>query len=557
MHTFNNNQRDYTDWYTVPRLEDNLDPLMSKLLSKDIFQYNKEGVDIISSPFREYKFHTGVLILHGNKTFGKTKKGKLYYKCIPNDKSIPVFLIPYELRIGFIKDYTNKYVSFCFDNWDEKHPIGKLTETFGNVDNYASFCSYQLWCNRLVHSIAKLNRAVKIVSKNTEFSTIMENIMNDDKYKIEDKRNLNVYTIDPRGSKDLDDGFSIAKLDNSKFKITIYIANVFVMIDYLNMWQHLTDRVSTIYLPEDRRTLLPDLLSDNYCSLLQNKDCITFAMEFNYNMDDNKIDNHSICFYNAMVNIKRNFVYEEDDLLQNSDYQLLMNVTKHIKPEIIDSHDVIAHWMIFMNSVSADKLASYKTGVFRVVSKKEEANAGHETGDSNIKKSVGLWTNMSGSYELYSDDLNTRHDVLNVSSYVHVTSPIRRVVDIVNQIYFFRRIFLFSLTEDCSKFVERFEMRIPQLNDDVKAIRKVQSECDLLYACKNDDTVLETQYDGYVFNKKYENNQFTYSVFLKSLNKISFFRSNDEIEEHEIRKFKLFLFDRENSGHRKIRLALV
>ena len=73
MHTFNNNQRDYTDWYTVPRFEGSLEPLMAKLFSKDIFQYNKQRVDIISSPFREYKFHTGVLILQGNKTFGKTK----------------------------------------------------------------------------------------------------------------------------------------------------------------------------------------------------------------------------------------------------------------------------------------------------------------------------------------------------------------------------------------------------------------------------------------------------------------------------------------------------
>jgi hypothetical protein len=117
--------------------------------------------------------------------------------------------------------------------------------------------------------------------------------------------------------------------------------------------------------------------------------------------------------------------------------------------------------------------------------------------------------------------------------------------------------FKVELCEDCDKFVSRFEMRIPQLNDDVKAIRKVQSECDLLYACKNDETVIETHYEGYVFNKKYENNQFTYCVFLKSLNKISFFRSNDEIEEHEICMFKLYLFDRENSGHRKIRLALI
>ena len=36
-----------------------------------------------------------------------------------------------------------------------------------------------------------------------------------------------------------------------------------------------------------------------------------------------------------------------------------------------------------------------------------------------------------------------------------------------------------------------------------------------------------------------------------------FFRSSDEIKEHEVHTFKLYLFDRENSGHRKIRLALI
>lgn len=556
MHTFHSNRRDYNDWYTVPSIDTDIDPLKLKLFSQDQFKYNNDNdITISYSPVRDYEFHAGILVLQGNKTFGKTKKNKLYYKCIPNDKTLPIFLIPYELRIGFVKDHINKYVSFRFQNWDDKHPIGTLTETFGNVDNFSSFCSYQLWCNRLVHSIAKFNREIKVHSKQNPEEELIQNILQNEKYNIVDKRNDSVYTIDPEGSKDLDDGFSIIKLDNGKYKITIYIANVFILLDYLDMWSNLTDRVSTIYLPEDRRTVLPDLLSDNYCSLLENKERITFALEFEYDSNQNAIISDSICFFNAVVKITRNFVYEDDELLKNDDYQMLYTITKKMKSETIDSHDVVSHWMIYMNTVSAEKLVSFKTGVFRIVSKKED-NTDINV-DNSSKQTIGLWNNVSGSYELYHDDLKTTHDILNVNSYVHVTSPIRRAVDIMNQIYFFKHIFSFELSDSCESYLSRFESKIEQINIDVKSIRRVQSECDLLYACKNDEEVLESEYDGYVFNKKYENNQFTYSVFLKSLNKISFFRSNDELDENCIRQFKLYLFDRENSGHRKIRLALV
>lgn len=557
MHTFYSNRRDYNDWYTIPQIEKKIDPLKLKLFSKDRFEIidnNDNVVKLLSSPVRDYDYHAGVLILHSNRTYGKAKNGRMLYKCIPNDKTMPIFLIPYDLHIGFIKDHTNKYVLFSFRNWDGKHPIGVIRETFGNVDNYSSFCSYQLWCSRLVYSIAKLNRNVKIYHNNNSEESLIQNILQNNEYNIEDKREENVFTIDPEGSKDLDDGISITVLPDGDFKISIYIANVYIMLDQLELWDKLTDRVSTIYLPEDRRTLLPDLLSDDFCSLLENKDRISFCMEFIYSKQNNYILKDSIRFYNAIINVKNNYRYEQSELLNTNDYQNLYTVTKNINNDIIDSHDVVAHWMIYMNTTAAETLYKHKTGIFRVVSKKEDIVSSN---DDQMRHKISLWNNVSGSYEKYVEDLNTKHDVLNVSSYLHVTSPIRRAVDIVNQIYFFKYMFKVELCEDCDKFVSRFEMRIPQLNDDVKAIRKVQSECDLLYACKNDETVLETHYEGYVFNKKYENNQFTYSVFLKKLNKISFFRSNDEIGEHEIRMFKLYLFDRENSGHRKIRLALI
>ena len=127
-HKFISKSRDYSEWNIEPSID--IHPIEHKLLNNDVFHIENDQVVIIDSPIRTYQFHAGVLILQGNKTFGKDKKGRMYYKCIPNDKSLPIFLVPYELRIGFNKNHLNKYVLFSFSNWDGKHPMGLLKESF-------------------------------------------------------------------------------------------------------------------------------------------------------------------------------------------------------------------------------------------------------------------------------------------------------------------------------------------------------------------------------------------------------------------------------------------
>ena len=278
-YTFLSNSRDYNDWTTEPMIMEKFEPIEHKLFSNDTFEMNNENVTILDSQTRDYKSHCGILILQGNKTFGKAAKGRLYYKCIPNDKTLPVFLIPYELRIGFSKNHMNKYVTFKFNNWEQKHPIGTLTESFGDVDNFSSFCSYQLWTKKLVYSISSLQKQVKSGLNKMDEKSLITHVLENDKYNVIDKRDVNVYSIDPENSRDLDDAFSIEQVNDDQYKISIYIANVPIVLDCYDLWEHLTQRISTIYLPEERRTMLPEILSDNICSLLEDKERFAFTME--------------------------------------------------------------------------------------------------------------------------------------------------------------------------------------------------------------------------------------------------------------------------------------
>ena len=69
------------------------------VLQKDISQNNKSIIQISSA--RE-QILSGVLIL--DKIYGKLKTGnneRNLYKCIPHDRHLPEFLVPYSIKTQF------------------------------------------------------------------------------------------------------------------------------------------------------------------------------------------------------------------------------------------------------------------------------------------------------------------------------------------------------------------------------------------------------------------------------------------------------------------------
>ena len=85
----------------------NISPIKNKLFHGD--RVDEHG-KLISSPYREATEIGGVLLV-AEKTYGRVKE-KLLYKCIPYEKNLPCFLIPYEDRsLGFSKLKQNKYTT--------------------------------------------------------------------------------------------------------------------------------------------------------------------------------------------------------------------------------------------------------------------------------------------------------------------------------------------------------------------------------------------------------------------------------------------------------------
>ena len=100
-----------------------VNPVEQKLFNHDIFDYDidKDILTIVHSTTRSMSNIPGVLVLEGNKRYGKYKS-KFLYKCIPDDKRLPVFMVPYKIKYGFNKSISNKYIVSTFKHWEQKHP---------------------------------------------------------------------------------------------------------------------------------------------------------------------------------------------------------------------------------------------------------------------------------------------------------------------------------------------------------------------------------------------------------------------------------------------------
>ena len=142
--------RNYTKW-EIRKTESmslvsipSINPASFHLFSGDVFSIDEsKNITIKKSNVKLFPNLSGVLILKNNRTFGRNKggKGKLMYKCIPDDKRIPIFLIPYEMRnVGFDKNFINLYVTFQFSEWEHTaHPIGSLTNIKSFEDKINDF----------------------------------------------------------------------------------------------------------------------------------------------------------------------------------------------------------------------------------------------------------------------------------------------------------------------------------------------------------------------------------------------------------------------------------
>src|SRR3989338_2293740 len=151
-----------------------------------------------------------------------------------------------------------------------------------------------------------------------------------------DFRAIPTCTIDPFDAKDFDDALSVRKLDDGNSEIGVHIADVsFFVKPSTNLDKEAYARATSVYLVDRTVPMLPEILSNDLCSLKQGEDRLSVSAVFTLDKDANIVDTW---FGETVIHSAKRFVYEEaQDVLDNGEgtlheeLALMLDLSKKIR----------------------------------------------------------------------------------------------------------------------------------------------------------------------------------------------------------------------------------
>ncbi|MBC8766874.1 ribonuclease R [Arenibacter sp. BSSL-BM3] len=185
------------------------------------------------------------------------------------------------------------------DNADS--PFGTITQVLGKPGEH----------NTEIHSIlAQYGLPYEFPTEVEMFAdTLDTSIKEEEIAKRRDLRDTLTFTIDPKDAKDFDDALSFKILENGNYEIGVHIADV---SHYLETGTILDDeaydRATSVYLVDRVVPMLPEVLSNNACSLRPNEEKYTFSAIFE--IDDKAVIKNE-WFGRTVINSDERFAYEE------------------------------------------------------------------------------------------------------------------------------------------------------------------------------------------------------------------------------------------------------
>ncbi len=237
------------------------------------------------------KIYVGILQLDSMTKYGSNKSGIPYYLCKPVRPDGEYFYVA-----SAKKERKKMYVRIRFQESrkDKKFPIGQIVDYIGNVGEEE--VEYEML--RYMHEV--------------DFPSYKM------KKKIEEEEgevDFEVFSIDPFGSKDIDDAFSFQETE-THYQIGVHIANpsvFFVSLEFFDSleWKDiLEERVCTVYMPHRRCNMLPNEISENYASLIEGKRRSSITVMYQIRKSDHFAEFE---IEEKWVRNRKNYVYEDVD----------------------------------------------------------------------------------------------------------------------------------------------------------------------------------------------------------------------------------------------------
>ena len=248
-----------------------------------------EITNIIKRAKSEY---VGVIQIHDKKNYA--------FVVVDSNKMYKDIFVPIN-KINKAEDGDKVLVKL--EDWPEKadSPYGKVLEVLGKPGEH----------NTEIHAIlAEYGLPLEFPYEIEEFANNLDTSITEKEIaKRRDMRKDLTFTIDPKDAKDFDDALSFEILDNGLYEIGIHIADV---SHYLQegtiLDEEAYERATSVYLVDRVVPMLPEVLSNNACSLRPNEEKYTFSAVFQIN-DKSEIKNQ--WFGRTVIYSDARYAYEE------------------------------------------------------------------------------------------------------------------------------------------------------------------------------------------------------------------------------------------------------
>ncbi|WP_042720340.1 ribonuclease R [Flavobacterium sp. B17] len=234
----------------------------------------------------------GTLQVVAHKDFGFVVCDK---KTINTDIFIP------KGKFGGAEDGNKVVVKMTEWRPGDKNPEGEIIQVLGAPGEHETE----------IHSIlAEYGLPYKFPEEVERDADKIDRSINDEEVsKRWDMRGITTFTIDPKDAKDFDDALSIRKLENGNWEIGVHIADVsHYVIPGTLLDDEAYQRATSVYLVDRVVPMLPEVLSNDVCSLRPHEDKFTFSAVFELDEDANI---KKQWFGRTVIHSDRRFTYEE------------------------------------------------------------------------------------------------------------------------------------------------------------------------------------------------------------------------------------------------------
>lgn len=418
---------------------------------------------------------------------------------------------------------------FRFDVIDKQTILKNVKDALLNIDDEKARKTFYL--NTLIE---KLNG--NEVKEDMSFLTYKYNIKTDfdAAIKSETRKIISNYSIDKsrtsvddyilsfdgEDAKEIDDALSIKILDNGNIILGVHIADPTDLIDENSIiFEEAAARTTSIYLSDKSYSMFPEELGTNLISLLEKKSRPAISYYFEFDKNGILINSN---YLKSIIEVNKNLTYDDfnrillmngDDKLKNSIdnlsyissilqryynvdplYKTVNRESKNItSTNIVGSSNgekVVESSMIFTNQmVSKYFYDNNLPFIFRNhnINKSELAKLDklkykiqEENNSEEYLRYIEMVKNL---YPKAKYDIECKgHEGLGIKYYSHITSPLRRMADVIGLICL-EKLYFNSPTEENKKMVRKLVLKHSKsINDKRNSIEKFSSEYEELVA---------------------------------------------------------------------------